>query len=115
MKKTSVGQKLIKGLKEVLEFEQGRKTLNVSEIELPPKPPEWNDKQIIRLRKDVLGVSQPVFASYLGVSLAALRSWEQGLKRPSSTARRLLQVLSKDPDRFIRLIKDIRVPKKKVA
>ncbi len=115
MKKTSMGQKLIKSLKEVLEFEQGRKTLNVSEVELPEKPPEWTHKQIIRLRKDILGVSQPVFASYLGVSLAALRSWEQGSKHPSGTARRLLQVISKDPDSFIRLIKDIRMPKKKVS
>jgi len=115
MKNTRMGQKLIKGLKEVLEFEQGRKTLNVSEVNLPQMPPGWTQKQIIRLRTERLGVSQPLFASYLGVSVGALRSWEQGLKHPSSTARRLLQVLSKDPERFIRLIKDLRVPAKKVS
>lgn len=115
MKKTEVGQGLIKGLREVLEFEKGRRTLNVSEVDLPKKPPEWTHKQIVRLRKEMLGVSQPVFASYLGVSIAALRGWEQGLKHPSSTARRLLQVLSKDPDTFLRLIKDIAIPKKKAS
>lgn len=115
MKKTSVGQGLISGLKEVLEFEKGQRTLNVREVELPKKPPRWSHKQIIQLRKARLGVSQPVFASYLGVSIAALRGWEQGLKHPSSTARRLLQLLSKDPDTFIRLIRDMRVPKKRAS
>lgn len=115
MKKTKLGQELIKGLKESLEFERGKRTLRVSDVKLPKNPPVWSNKQIVHLRKDKLRVSQPVFASYLGVSISALRGWEQGLKNPSSIARRLLQVLSKDPDTFIRLIRDINVPKKKAS
>ena len=115
MKKTNVGQGLIEGLKEAIEFEKGRRQLNVREVELPKKPPTWNNKQIVQLRRETLGVSQPVFASYLGISIAALRGWEQGQKHPSGAARRLLQVLSKDPDTFIRVIRDKSVPKRKAS
>lgn len=113
MEKTKIGKGLIKGLKEVIRFERGRKTLWISDVEIPKKPPEWTYKQIIRLRKEVLGVSQPVFAAYLGVSLGALRGWEQGLKNPSSTARRLLQILAKDPKTFVRILKDASISKQK--
>lgn len=44
-----------------------------------------------------MGVSQPVFADFLGTSLSTVRSWEQGQKPPSPMARRILGLIASDP------------------
>ena len=48
--------------------------------------------------RESLGVSQPVFASLLGVSAALVKGWEQGLKAPSGIARRFLAEIRRNPD-----------------
>lgn len=40
-----------------------------------------------------LGLSQPRMASYLGVSIPVYQSWETGLRDPSASVLRLLDVL----------------------
>src|SRR4051794_9753874 len=44
-----------------------------------------------------LGKSQPEFARMIGVSVATLRNWEQGRRRPHGPARALLRVAASDP------------------
>ncbi len=44
-----------------------------------------------------LEISQAVFAQGLGVSTILVSSWEQGLREPSLLARRLLDIVSRDP------------------
>jgi putative transcriptional regulator len=39
--------------------------------------------------------SQAVFARYLGVGTSTVQQWEQGLKRPSGTALRLLELVER--------------------
>jgi len=43
-------------------------------------------------------LSQGEFAAMLGISVATLRNWEQGRRRPEGPARILLQVAAKHPD-----------------
>lgn len=43
-------------------------------------------------------LSQNQFADALGISVNTLRSWEQGLRRPSGSARVLLNLLAKRPE-----------------
>ncbi|WGE31416.1 helix-turn-helix domain-containing protein [Actinobacillus genomosp. 2] len=43
-------------------------------------------------------LSQPKFAEKLGISVATLRSWEQGLRKPSGAAKTLLDLLHKRPE-----------------
>src|SRR5260370_18529798 len=43
-------------------------------------------------------LSQGDFAALLGISVATLRNWEQGRRRPEGPARVLLQVAAKHPD-----------------
>lgn len=43
------------------------------------------------------GLSQPVFAKSIGVSLGTLKNWEQGRRRPEGPARVLLALLEKRP------------------
>lgn len=104
MRKTKLGQELIAGLREAIAYERGEITLRSEEVVLPAAPGEWSAEQIAYLRKNQLKVSQPIMAAYLGVTSAALKAWEQGLKRPAGSARRLLELLAKAPEQIIALM-----------
>jgi putative transcriptional regulator len=103
MKKSNLFQDLKNGLEEAIAWEQGKIDLRTTTLTLPEKPPKMTKKQIKDLRENTLKVSQPVFALILGVSPAAVKAWEQGLKQPSGTARRLMQLFGKDPNSFHKL------------
>lgn len=55
---------------------------------------DLSPKQIAQVRKRA-GVSQAVFAHYLNVSVASISKWEQGQKKPSGTALKLLTIVQK--------------------
>jgi putative transcriptional regulator len=63
-------------------------------VVVPPPPLAPADVRQIR---ESLGLSQPVFADFLGTSTATVRSWEQGQKPPSPMARRFLGLIAADP------------------
>jgi len=50
------------------------------------------------------GMSQQRFCATLGISLATLRHWEQGLRNPRGTALVLLKVVNKNPTAVIEAI-----------
>jgi len=52
------------------------------------------DVQSIRKK---YGLSQDKFAKLLGISVATLRNWEQGRRKPDGPARVLLKVAAKHP------------------
>ncbi len=58
-----------------------------------PEVKELSSSQIkkLRLREKV---SQPIFASCLNISAATVKKWEQGEKRPSGTAMKLLNLVA---------------------
>ena len=58
------------------------------------KIPELSPKQIAALREREK-VSQAVMAACLGVTPSAIQSWEQGIRSPSNSSLRLLQLLEK--------------------
>jgi putative transcriptional regulator len=87
--------RLLGGLSEVLaEPEQtGAPGLHL----VPPLPlrvPEVIDVAAIRRKT---GLSQPAFASRIGVPVATLRNWEQGHRSPQGPARVLLALLDRNP------------------
>lgn len=63
-------------------------------------PPAMSAKAVVSLRQR-FGLSQPAFASVLNVSLKTLQSWEQGNRRPSQAALRLLQVAKRRPEMLL--------------
>lgn len=94
-----VNQKLYEGLREALTeahaYERGsRVDLRVTEAPSPPKP--MKPKEIRRIRES-LHASQAAFARFLCVSPKAVQSWEQGTRRPQSTALRLLAIARENP------------------
>src|SRR5690349_15236429 len=51
-----------------------------------------------------LGLSQGEFAAAFGVSVATVRSWEQGRREPEGPARVLLAVIDREPDAVLRAL-----------
>jgi len=51
----------------------------------------------VRAVRDKLGQSQTEFALMIGVSVATLRNWEQGRRRPEGPALALLRIATRNP------------------
>jgi putative transcriptional regulator len=100
----SMAEGLISGLKDALAYQRGKRTLREHTVELPAPAPKWTTASIRKLRNEVLHMSQPVFAAFLNVKPATVRSWEQGQKTPSGAAARLLQLLAADPERIEKMV-----------
>jgi putative transcriptional regulator len=64
----------------------------------------------VRRVRDLLNMSQVVFARFLGVDPNTVRSWEQGTRPPSSIARRFMGEIEEDPaywrQRVARMVAD---------
>ena len=85
------GKRIIEGMKEAIAISKG---------ELPPASykihiPEKVDVKAIR---ENMGLSQSSFANRFGLSVYALRNWEQGKRQPEPAARAYLKVIEKAPD-----------------
>lgn len=102
MRKTKMGQEIISGLKEAIAYTKGLKRLRTTTLEMVGPAKHWAKEEIADLRRSVFGVSQPVFASLLSVTVSTVRAWEQGQKSPSGAARRLLEVAAAAPELFMR-------------
>lgn len=59
--------------------------------------PQYGPADVRRVR-DLLEMSQVVFARFLGVGANTVRAWEQGSRPPSSIARRFMGEIESDPD-----------------
>lgn len=70
-----------------------KQTLRDFEAQAVP-PPTYTAGAIRRLREH-LHVSQAVFAAYLNASLSTVQKWENGEKKPSGAALRLLSVIER--------------------
>jgi putative transcriptional regulator len=87
------GASFVAAAREGVEALNQKKTLRTFRIAAPlPLAP----KEIVGIRSS-LNASQGVFASYLGVSKAAVLAWEYGVREPSGAARKLLAIARKNP------------------
>jgi putative transcriptional regulator len=89
-------ERLKAGLEEGIRHAKGEITLKTTTLELPDRPPEVGAAELIRLRL-ASGMSQAIFARLLNVSTKTVQSWEQGQRRPSQAALRLIQVFRHNP------------------
>lgn len=98
------GELLIESMQQAVAIERGelepgavhRYPLTARHASAAPAPKVGaNDVRTIR---DLLEVSQPVFAAVLNVSAETVKAWEQGKKRPSGPAARLLQIAKQHPN-----------------
>jgi putative transcriptional regulator len=101
-KRLPVAEQIRKGLEEAIREARGEITLKTTTLELPDRPPPIppEDLTALRLRSQM---SQAVFARLLNVSTKTVQSWEQGDRKPSQAALRLIQVFQNDPDGVLRI------------
>lgn len=100
----SVGDEIIKGMREAIAFERGElPDVKVTRRELPETTgalrarPGFRGARIARLR-DRLRLSQPVFAEALNVSAETVKKWEQDTREPDGAAVRLLELAEDHPE-----------------
>ena len=91
----SIFDEIKAGLNEAIEYEKGNlkaktRTLSVTPIEA------FTASEIKDIRKNA-GMTQQLFAKYLGVSLKTVEAWEAGRNQPSGAACRMLAITKRDP------------------
>jgi DNA-binding transcriptional regulator YiaG len=99
----SVPQQILEGLREMAEFatsgEPPEKRYTVRHLTLDLEPGDYTPDKV-RATREVFGLSQPLFAKFLGVEVSALRHWEQGIRSPSAVVRRFLDEMNATPDHW---------------
>jgi putative transcriptional regulator len=96
-----LADRLKAGLTEAVEFAKGELTLRT--VQVPDPPPEIAAKEVTSFRTKT-GMSQAVFARVLNVSTKTVQSWEQGERKPSHAALRMLQVFRENPTFVIEIV-----------
>lgn len=62
-------------------------------------PRDYEPDDVRRVR-GLLGMSQVLFARFLGVDANTVRAWEQGTRPPSPIARRFMDEIENDPEHW---------------
>lgn len=88
---------LKQGLEEAIAYEKGQGAACVKTYMIAPLK-EYSCSEIREIRMKS-GMTQSVFASYMGVSKKTVEAWEGGRSHPTGPAFRLLNILaSSDPE-----------------
>ena len=100
--KASLFKEMMAGFDQAVKHPCGRKA-RVRVSRFSPAVVVLKPKDIRKIRT-TLGLSQSDFARYLGTSVACVRSWEQGIRRPRSGALRLLAIAKKRPAALLQFV-----------
>ena len=112
--KRNLARALVRSMKEAVAIESGRlrparrRRRTASEVTVAA-PPEYRATRIRALREQ-LGLSQPVFAKALNVSVATVRGWEQATRVPDGPSRRLLELAERHPKVILSAVRDANAP-----
>jgi len=93
-------ESIMEGLQQAIDFEKGDTTKGrIRIVEIPDIAPlnEYPKEKIKELRQKV-NLPQKYFAELLGVTLKSVEAWESGVRKPTGTAKRLFQLIEKDPN-----------------
>ena len=94
---------LKEGLQEAIDYEKGTGKARKSILVIPPVK-KFSNTEIKRIRNKA-GMTQAVFAKYMGVSVKTVEAWELGRTHPTGPAYRLIDILSYGSEYAISLIK----------
>lgn len=93
----NIYESIVTGLTEAIEDVQSKeKKLKRRVVTIVPVK-EYEADEIKAIRKST-GLSQKLFAGYMGVSDKTVEAWESGKNRPSGTASRLLSMMEMDAE-----------------
>ena len=91
---SSLFEDLKQGLEEAIEYERGNGKARVKIYSIVPVT-EYSGKQIREIRMRA-GMTQTVFAAYMGVSKKTVEAWEAGRTHPTGPVFRLMDILNSD-------------------
>lgn len=97
---------LVTGLNEAVAFEKGKGKARTYTFIIEPVK-RYNKNEIKAIRTHA-GMTQAVFANYMGVSSKTVEAWEKGTNHPTGSACRLLDILSSDCIKDVPFIKSER-------
>jgi putative transcriptional regulator len=113
-KKTlSAEDKIIQGLRGFADaMENGEnlsKRFTCRKVVLDLEPIAYTSDMVKKVRES-LGVSQALFAKFIGVSLSSVHAWERGDREPSPMACRFMDEIMNDPKAFQKRFIDLATP-----
>ncbi len=112
-KKESVGARITGRLKEFAEALETSDTIPKQftrrTVKLDLEPIHYSPDRIKDARKS-LNASQAIFAQFLGVSVGAVRDWEQGAKTPRGAVCRVIDEILRDPKYWRARLETLAVP-----
>jgi len=85
------GSRIIQSMKEAVAISRDELAKDAYSVHIP----EQIDVKTIRSK---MKLSQAAFAKRFGLSIHALRNWEQGKRQPDPAARAYLKIIEKIPD-----------------
>ena len=83
------------GVEQAIEYEKGN--LKAKKTTLTITPVEGFTAQDIKDIRNQTGLTQVLFAKFMGVSVKTVESWEAGRNHPEGAACRLLTLTRNDP------------------
>lgn len=92
----SAFEKIKSGLKEAIAFEKGQGKAKTTAISITPTD-NFAPSEIKAIRVDA-GMTQVLFAKYMGVSVKTVEAWEAGRNHPDGAACRLLTITKTNPN-----------------
>lgn len=94
MSMSSLFDDLKQGLQEAIDYEKGQGEARVKTYMILPVK-QYSGKEIREIRMKA-GMTQGVFAAYMGVSPKTVEAWECGRTHPTGPVFRLLDILEKN-------------------
>ncbi len=91
----SVYEGIMQGLNEAIAHNEGKIKARTKTMSIEPVP-EFEATEIKSIRNE-LGMTQVLFAGFMGVSTKTVEAWEAGRNMPDGPARRILAMLKVDP------------------
>ena len=110
---TNIGQKITKRLAAFATALEENKTVTERftchriTLDLQPKP---YDPKLAKKTRDSLGLSQALFAQFLGVSVKTVSAWECGSKNPKNIACRFMDEIRENPEHWRERLSNIAKP-----
>lgn len=110
----SAEDRIVRGLEEFANAlergEQIEERFTCRKVVLDLHPTQYDSESVKEVRL-LLGMSQALFAQFLGASPSCVRGWEQGQRKPDSMACRFLDEIRKNPQYWRERFAEIARPK----
>ena len=94
---------LMEGLNEAVAIERGELKGRKTVYKIDPVK-KYNNTEIKRIR-NTAGMTQNVFADYIGVSPKTVEAWDKGTNHPTGSACRLLSILENGETNVLPFVK----------